>query len=667
MALKANTSSSDTLPDAGPEAAAPPLKLWRVLLLGLALIPVNVFWTTIVEIRWYTLDGTSLPLFITPIFMLFILVLLNLGWRKVFPRAHPMRQEELLLLYIMLVVSCTFAGHDTLQDMFGSITYPYWNETPENKWRSLFFQYLPNWLLITNKDALTAMNHGNVNIYSPQGLIYLRAWILPLVSWGLFFLTLVGMYLCLTVLVRRAWIENEKLTFPIVQLPLAMTSDSAGKNFFQNPVMWSGFGLAFLISFGNGLHTLLPTVPEFHVKLFDISSLITTRPWSAMGSTQTSFYPFAVGLGYFMPLDLSFSCWFFYVAARVFRIVGNVYGWDAVQNSSQTSTFPYFGEQATGAWFGLGLMLLYAGRGYWRQVFESAWLGARSADPVEARRYRTALGGLVAGGLLLWLFSELLGMTGWVAVLFFLIVFLLGFVITRVRAEFGSPHEIVWVNPIQVLITLFGSRALGAQDLTLLSTLYWFNRGYRNHPMPNQLEAFKMMDGKPAVGVGRLCGVLAFASVVSLLSTDWANLHVLYAYGGEGKNIGFKSFVGAESYNRLAGWLTQPVPPASTGLYYIAAGFLFTVALSLMRVNFVWWPFHPAGYALALSYAMEYFWLPIFIAWALKFLIIRYGGIGLHRRAIPFFLGLILGDYTMGALWAIVGPVLGIPTYKIYI
>jgi hypothetical protein len=86
-----------------------------------------------------------------------------------------------------------------------------------------------------------------------------------------------------------------------------------------------------------------------------------------------------------------------------------------------------------------------------------------------------------------------------------------------------------------------------------------------------------------------------------------------------------------------------------------------------MRVNFVWWPFHPAGYALALSYAMEYFWLPIFIAWALKFLIIRYGGIGLHRRAIPFFLGLILGDYTMGALWAIVGPVLGIPTYKIYI
>ncbi len=38
-----------------------------------------------------------------------------------------------------------------------------------------------------------------------------------------------------------------------------------------------------------------------------------------------------------------------------------------------------------------------------------------------------------------------------------------------------------------------------------------------------------------------------------------------------------------------------------------------------------------------------------------------------NRTAIPFFLGLILGDYTMGSLWAILGPVLGIPTYKIYI
>ena len=58
---------------------------------------------------------------------------------------------------------------------------------------------------------------------------------MPLAAWGLFFLTLIGMYLCLTILVRRAWIENEKLTFPIVQLPLAMTADDAGNGLLQEP------------------------------------------------------------------------------------------------------------------------------------------------------------------------------------------------------------------------------------------------------------------------------------------------------------------------------------------------------------------------------------------------------------------------------------------------
>lgn len=645
-------------------SAVPALSLWRVLLLGLILIPINVFWTLVIEVRWYTLDGTSLPLFITPIFFLFVLVLLNFAWRKFAPRTKALRQEELLLLYVMLVVSCTFCGHDTMQNMFGSITYAYWHASPENKYQTLFFRFLPNWLLITDHDALKAMNRGNLSIYSPEGRHYLMAWYVPLAAWGVFFLTLVGMYLCMTILVRRAWIENEKLSFPIVQLPLAMTANDAGTAFFKNPIMWLGFGLAFGVSFLNGLHELIPTIPQVNVKLNNLQQYIPSKPWNAIGSTQTSFYPFAVGLGYFMPLDLSFSCWFFYVAARVFRVTGDVYGWDSGLGNNG---FPYFGEQATGAWFGLGLMLLYAGRAYWRSVLQTAWQGARSDDPAEARRYRAAFVGLIVGGLLLSLFSALIGMSAWITLAFFGIVFLLGFVITRVRAELGSPHEIVWVNPIQVLVTVFGTRAIGAQDLTLMSVLYWFNRGYRNHPMPNQLEAFKMMEDKPAVGFGSLVTILISAAVISLLATEWAHVHILYAYGGEGKSIGFKSFVGAESYDRLASWLNQPVRPASTGLWFILGGFVLTVALSLMRTSFVWWPFHPAGYALALSYAMEYFWLPVFIAWLLKFCIIRYGGISLHRRAVPFFLGLILGDYTMGALWAIIGPIMGIPTYKIYI
>ena len=55
------------------------------------------------------------------------------------------------------------------------------------------------------------------------------------------------------------------------------------------------------------------------------------------------------------------------------------------------------------------------------------------------------------------------------------------------------------------------------------------------------------------------------------------------------------------------------------------------------------------------------------ISWAVKSLILKRGGIIALRKSTPFFLGLILGDYTGGSLWAILGPfVLKIKTYQIF-
>src|ERR1700716_3907539 len=87
-----------SVPAARP--AAHPLGITaRAIVTGILLMAINAYWITVVEVRWYTLDGTSLPLFITPIFFLFVLVLLNrlvARWR---PHA-ALRQGELLVVYI---------------------------------------------------------------------------------------------------------------------------------------------------------------------------------------------------------------------------------------------------------------------------------------------------------------------------------------------------------------------------------------------------------------------------------------------------------------------------------------------------------------------------------------------------------------------------------------
>jgi hypothetical protein len=49
-----------------------------------------------------------------------------------------------------------------------------------------------------------------------------------------------------------------------------------------------------------------------------------------------------------------------------------------------------------------------------------------------------------------------------------------------------------------------------------------------------------------------------------------------------------------------------------------------------------------------------------------KSLIVRYGGQRLYRALTPLFLGLVLGDYTIGAIWAILGPALGFQGYHIF-
>ena len=63
---------------------------------------------------------------------------------------------------------------------------------------------------------------------------------------------------------------------------------------------------------------------------------------------------------------------------------------------------------------------------------------------------------------------------------------------------------------------------------------------------------------------------------------------------------------------------------------------------------------HPVGFAVGSVWLMDELWFSIFVAWLIKTLILRYGGPTLYRRVVPFFLGLILGQYTAAAFWFLV-------------
>ncbi len=63
---------------------------------------------------------------------------------------------------------------------------------------------------------------------------------------------------------------------------------------------------------------------------------------------------------------------------------------------------------------------------------------------------------------------------------------------------------------------------------------------------------------------------------------------------------------------------------------------------------------------------MEAQWTPFFIAWLCKVMILRYGGPRLYRSALPFFLGLVVGDFINGGLYTFLGFFLrGMKVYPI--
>jgi hypothetical protein len=429
-----------------------------------------------------------------------------------------------------------------------------------------------------------------------------------------------------------------------------MTNPRLG--FFKNRLMWLGFGIAALISVVNLLNSIYPAVPYIPVKRQSISQYFTTRPWNAMGGTQISFYPFAIGISFLIPLDLLFSCWAFYWIYKVELMVGSIMGWRSLPR------FPYPAEQGFGVYMGLLGFVLWTGRFHIRELVRHLFSPRTSPTQLDDTRepmpYRLAVTGIIIGMVFLMVFSYKAGMSLWVIPIFFVVYFLLAIMITRLRAELGFlVHGLKYINPHNMIIAGVGTRRLDTSTLTVFSLYMFINRANWANPMPEQLEALKISERR-RINPRHTAVAILLATVIGSVTTFWFLLDSYYQHGAESgyydsATLGF----GRDVYGQLENWLNYPQGTDGPALAFMGVGLGFTVLLMFLRTRFLWWPLHPLGYATAQSWGMSNLWCCLFVAWALKALILRYGGLGSYRRAIPFFLGLALGDYILGSLWSI--------------
>ena len=186
--------------------------------------------------------------------------------------------------------------------------------------------------------------------------------------------------------------------------------------------------------------------------------------------------------------------------------------------------------------------------------------------------------------------------------------------------------------------------------------------------MPHQLEGFKIIE-RTNMTMHRIIFALMLATVLGSIAGFWAlnRQRVSFRHGSACFFTVLDSIWGVEPYRRLAGWLQSPTDTLIPESGFMGFGFLMTTVLMLFRMRFVWWPFHPAGFAISTSWGMNVTWGCLFMSWLIKWLILQYGGPMKYRMIAPFFLGLILGEFTVGSIWTIIGIVGGIPTYGFWV
>jgi len=528
----------------------------------------------------------------------------------------------------------------------GAITFPFWFATEENRWSELLWPNLPTWLTVRDPEVIAGYYMGRSNPYTGR---VVGAWAGPALWWAAIVGSLMWVCLCLNSIVRRRWGDEEKLPFPLVTVPVQIADERYG--LLRSKLFWIGVGMAGGLELWNTLAGLIPALPGVPL-FYDYTAHVQHRhPWNFIRYCGLWWAPFAIGLCYLMPLDLTLSLFIFGLMWPAQYVLSGRLGWA----TSPWWGMPYGDQQAAGALMALFMSVLWLDRRYLVEVLRRA-AGLRSSlpdDGEEALGYRAAVVGVLAGVGFLWWVLARAGMQHWVVGAFLVLYLVMTSVLSRIRAHLGPPSNEIHgtAMPHAMLGMLAGSRSMSAGSLGTLALLRPLLWEQRNHPSPVQIEALKMAEGG-RMERRRLAVVMAAAAPVAVLCYFWAQLHLGY-------NLGLGT-VNAHHWNitvpraiaqGLHDDLQYPSAPNSAGILATGVGAVFTVVLMWLKMRFQWWPLHPVAFPIALSWAIDSMRPALLLVWIIKGVLLRYGGLRMHRQALPLFLGLIAGSASL--VWII--------------
>ena len=608
--------------------------------------------------------------------LMLLVVMFSRGVKHISTRWN-LSSSDLLVIYCMTLVAAMVSSHGVAEKFIPELMQPQNGANANNDWFHLFAPHIQQRLVPwdVQDPGKQAVTFDYQNTVPRGGAIPWQPWIVPILNWGLLIFLVLFSFLCLTAILRRQWVDGEKLSFPLAQLPLEIAGDQDQPAFFHNKLMWLGAAIPIAVYAIKGLHQLQPTVPDITIQ-WSMADYVTAPPWNSMAWSVQFILSFAaLGFFFLLPTDVLFSVWFFFLLSRGELVLMLLYN----QPTPAMPIYPlplFMGYQTVGAYLVLSGYFIWIARPHLRRVWASA-LGrpggySTAENAEELLPYRFAVWGLLGSIAAAALWTWGMGMSLWLA-LFELVIFIFvtAVVMARSTAEAGMLMTETTFRPVDILRMVMPIHSLGPQNLTMLAFFdIIFLRDQRGLVLTGMVDSARLSDGtnirrRSFVAALVLGVILAFAVAVPL------NIYLPYHLGALRMDNyleqvqptwGFSDYAPAfQAQNPLPTGASWQMPT------FFGVGLIVTTFLTLMRTAFYWWPLHPLGYALAGSWSTIEFWFPCLLAWVFKSLILRYGGMGSYSKARPFFLGLILGEFGMAVFFVLLNVLSAwlAPDYKI--
>jgi hypothetical protein len=592
---------------------------------------------------------------------------------------------EVAVAFTMVLVSCALPSSGLMRYLPGALAGPFFNASERGEFLDLLDSLnLPAWLFpnYSERSMREWINDpivwGFAERWTGDGPIPLVLWIRPAITWAIFTFALYGVLVCMVTIVRRQWFENERLAFPLAQIQLALVEQPPPGRWLSPILGARGFWIALVAVFAlhayNGMSNYFPRHIARIPVWYSIHDLLSEPPWVYVDTKikDAAIFFSVLGVTYFVPSTIAFSLWFFYILANVHRMMLGSYWGDPDNARMQFS-------QHFGGVIAYAIAILWIGRLHWRLVIAQAIRGERDGEPRgRYLSYRVAAWGFVGCSLLMiaWLVAAGCGVAG--AVVTVLLLLLLFLIITRIIGETGLIHGQMQISLTKpwTLLTLAGwPRAVSTETYFVSSMVNAMHYDFRE-PLPVYAShAIKVVDdlvpaqrrfGRQLIGLIFVALVVAY--VVSFTSTLWTE----YTY-----NITLDQ----SARHPINDWgsrispreqILEPSVQFARGEFYtthnvfghITFGFIFTAILSWLKLHFTWWPLHPVGYLMTMTYPTAHLWFSIMAGWLIKVVMVRFGGAGLYVAGKPVFLGLIVGESAAAAFWLVVGIILssiGVP------